>query len=108
MMEQFVVPVALEQERWDALQLYLAKEQTTIEAALQQALDELYLKYVPLSVQEYLRLCQTRDEAESAECPRMGPGENEAGERAGVAEPPLLGHSGGQCLPPQGIEGLPA
>ena len=67
MMEQFVVPVALEQERCDALQLYLNKEQTTVEAALQQALDELYLKYVPLSVQEYLRLCQTRDEAESAE-----------------------------------------
>ena len=66
-MEQFVVPVALEQERWDALQLYLNKEQTTIEAALQQALDELYRKYVPLSVQEYLQLCQTRDEAESAE-----------------------------------------
>ena len=67
MMEQFVVPVALEQERWDAFQLYLNKEQTTIETALQQALDELYLKYVPLSVQEYLRLCQTRDEAESAD-----------------------------------------
>ena len=42
MIEQFIIPVALEQERWDALQLYLAKEQTTIEAALQQALDELY------------------------------------------------------------------
>ncbi len=26
-----------------------------------------YRKYVPLSVQEYLRLCQTRDEAESVE-----------------------------------------
>ena len=67
MMEQFVVPVALEQERWDALQLYLNKEQTTIEAVLQQALDELYRKYVPLSVQEYLRLCQTRDETETAD-----------------------------------------
>lgn len=67
MMEQFIIPVALEQERWDALQLYLNKEQATIEAALQQALDELYRKYVPLSVQEYLRLCQTRDEAETAE-----------------------------------------
>lgn len=67
MMEQFIVPLSLEQARWDALQLYLAREQTTIEAALQQALDELYLKYVPLSVQEYLRLCQSKDEAAPAE-----------------------------------------
>ena len=46
MMEQFVVPVALEQERWDALQLYLNKEQSTIEAALQQAL--VYLGVIVL------------------------------------------------------------
>lgn len=55
MMEKTELKVSMEPERLDALRYFLsAREKSTPEKALQRALGELYEKYVPGEMREYL------------------------------------------------------
>ena len=54
-MEKTELTVTIEPERLDALRYFLpAKEKTTPQRELQRALEELYEKYVPAEMREYL------------------------------------------------------
>ena len=54
-MEKEELKVTMEPERLDALRYFLsAKEKSTPQKELQRALDELYEKYVPAEMREYL------------------------------------------------------
>lgn len=54
-MEKVELKVTMEPERLDALRYFLsAKEKSTPQKELQHALDELYEKYVPAEMREYL------------------------------------------------------
>lgn len=54
-MEKVELKVTMEPERLDALRYFLsAKEKSTPQKELQRALDELYEKYVPAEMREYL------------------------------------------------------
>ena len=53
--EKVELTVSMEPERLDALRYFLsAKEKSTPEKELQCALDQLYEKYVPAEMREYL------------------------------------------------------
>lgn len=54
-MDKIELKVTMEPERLDALRYFLsAKEKSTPEKELQCALDQLYEKYVPAEMREYL------------------------------------------------------
>lgn len=54
-MEKVELKVTMEPERLDALRYFLSiKEKSTPQKELQRALDELYEKYVPAEMREYL------------------------------------------------------
>ncbi|WP_242623713.1 DUF6103 family protein [Intestinimonas massiliensis (ex Afouda et al. 2020)] len=54
-MEKIELKVTMEPERLDALRYFLsAREKSTPEKELQCALDQLYEKYVPAEMREYL------------------------------------------------------
>ena len=54
-MEKAELTVTIEPERLDALRYFLsAKEKSTPQRELQRALEELYEKYVPAEMREYL------------------------------------------------------
>ena len=54
-MEKTELTVTIEPERLDALRYFLsAKEKSTPQRELQRALEELYEKYVPAEMREYL------------------------------------------------------
>lgn len=55
LMEKIELKVTIEPERLDALRYFLsAKEKSTPEKELQRALEELYEKYIPGEMREYL------------------------------------------------------
>ena len=53
-MKKVTVSVQMEQEKVRAIQFYAGKRETTVEAELQEYLDKLYEKYVPVQTREYL------------------------------------------------------
>lgn len=54
-MEKIELKVTMEPERLEALRYFLsAKEKSTPEKELQRALEELYEKYIPGEMREYL------------------------------------------------------
>ena len=54
-MEKIELTVSIESERLDALQYFLStKEKSTPQKELERALEELYEKYVPAEMREYL------------------------------------------------------
>lgn len=54
-MEKTELTVTIEPERLDALRYFLsAREKSTPQRELQRALEELYEKYVPAEMREYL------------------------------------------------------
>ena len=54
-MDKTELTVTIEPERLDALRYFLsAKEKSTPQRELQRALEELYEKYVPAEMREYL------------------------------------------------------
>lgn len=53
-MKKVTVTVACEQEKLRAIQFYLAKGNTSLEAELDRFLERLYKKYVPAQTREYI------------------------------------------------------
>ena len=82
-MEKTELTVTIEPERLDALRYFLsAKEKSTPQRELQRALEELYEKYVPAEMREYLdskcrpspaRPCPRRPQKDSRPEPAQGP-----------------------------------
>ena len=67
-MKKVTVTAACEQEKLRAIQFYLAKGNTSLEAELNRFLDRLYKKYVPAQTREYI---DSMEEAEDR--PRSKP-----------------------------------
>ena len=61
-MKKVTVTVACEQEKLRAIQFYLAKGNTSLEAELDRFLERLYKKYVPSQTREYI---ESREETEA-------------------------------------------
>ena len=55
-MKNVTVTIPYDEDKLSALRLYLAEKQLKVEDALVKALDSLYVKAVPQSVQHFLRL----------------------------------------------------
>ena len=53
-MKKVTVTAACEQEKLRAIQFYLAKGNTSLEAELDRFLERLYKKYVPAQTREYI------------------------------------------------------
>ena len=53
-MKKVTVTAACEQEKLRAIQFYLAKGSTSLEAELDRFLERLYKKYVPTQTREYI------------------------------------------------------
>lgn len=53
-MKKVTVTAACEQEKLRAIQFYLAKGNTSLEAELDRFLERLYKKYVPVQTREYI------------------------------------------------------
>ena len=53
-MKKVTVTAACEQEKLRAIQFYLAKGNTSMEAELDRFLERLYKKYVPAQTREYI------------------------------------------------------
>ena len=71
-MKKVTVTVACEQEKLRAIQFYLAKGNTSLEAELDRFLERLYKKYVPAQTREYI------DSMEGTEEPASSVSEREA------------------------------
>ena len=66
-MKKVTVTVACEQEKLRAIQFYLAKGNTSLEAELDRFLERLYKKYVPIQTREYI---ESTDDPEERPRPR--------------------------------------
>ena len=54
--------VRFEQERLRALEFYIAKKDSTLEAEIDGFMAKLYEKYVPAQTREYIESMESRDE----------------------------------------------
>lgn len=61
-MKNVTVTIPYDEDKLSALRLYLAEKQLKVEDALVKALDSLYVKAVPQSVQHFLRLRSSETE----------------------------------------------
>lgn len=66
-MKQATITAAFEMEKLRAVQFYLSKSGTTLEAELDAFLEKLYKKYVPPQTREYI---ESRAEPERPPRPR--------------------------------------
>lgn len=66
-MKQATITAAFEMEKLRAVQFYLSKSGTTLEAELDAFLEKLYKKYVPAQTREYI---ESRAEPEISARPR--------------------------------------
>lgn len=83
-MKQATITAAFEQEKLRAVQFYLSKSGTTLDAEVDAFLEKLYRKYVPTQTREYI---ESRAEPEKSTRPRpnrisksTGPDVDEEGE----------------------------
>lgn len=53
-MKKTSITISYDEEKTNALRLYLEQRGTQIEAELSKALDTLYLKYVPANVRDFI------------------------------------------------------
>ena len=60
-MKQANIQITFEEEKLRALRRYIAKRDSTLEAELQKAAQQLYEKVVPAAVQEYISDCTQDD-----------------------------------------------
>ena len=67
-MKKVTVTAAFEQEKLKAIQFYLSKSDTSLEAELDAFMEKLYRKYVPAQTREYIE-----STAGSEERPRPQP-----------------------------------
>ena len=79
-MKKVTVTAACEQEKLRAIQFYLAKGNTSLEAELDRFLERLYKKYVPAQTREYIDSREGAEERPRAkpECPAPSVSEREA------------------------------
>ena len=53
-MKQATVQFSFDEEKLDALKIFIDGKNVNIEAEMVQAMEELYAKYVPIRVREYI------------------------------------------------------
>ena len=53
-MKKTVVTISVDEERLQAVTMYMQKKDQNLEAALEEQLNRLYEKYVPTHVREYI------------------------------------------------------
>lgn len=61
-MKKATIIVQFEQEKLRALEFYISKKDSTIEAELDDFMGKLYEKYVPTQTREYIESMADRDE----------------------------------------------
>lgn len=79
-MKKVTVTAACEQEKLRAIQFYLAKGNTSLEAELDRFLERLYKKYVPAQTREYIDSMEATEERPRAKPERPAPPVSEKGE----------------------------
>jgi len=61
-MRKAEITVRFEQERLRALEFYIAKKDSTLEAEIDDFMAKLYEKHVPAQTREYIESMESRDE----------------------------------------------
>ena len=61
-MKKATVTVQFEQEKLRALEFYISRKDSTLEAELDDFMGKLYEKYVPTQTREYIESMESRDE----------------------------------------------
>ena len=56
-MKKTTISVAVEQEKLRAIQFYMGKNETSLEAELGEFMAKLYKRYVPSQTREYIERC---------------------------------------------------
>ena len=68
-MKKATISVAVEQEKLRAIQFYMGKSGTSLEAELDDFMARLYKKYVPSQTREYI---ESRESYEEPALPKSG------------------------------------
>ena len=68
-MKKTTISVAVEQEKLRAIQFYMGKSGTSLEAELDDFMARLYKKYVPSQTREYI---ESRESSEEPARPKSG------------------------------------
>lgn len=61
-MKKATITVQFEQEKLRALEFYIAKKDSTLEAEIDDFMAKLYEKHVPAQTREYIESMENRDE----------------------------------------------
>ncbi len=61
-MKKATITIQFEQEKLRALEFYVGKKESTLEAELDDYMEKLYEKYVPTQTREYIESMAERDE----------------------------------------------
>lgn len=61
-MKKATITVQFEQEKLRALEFYISKKDSTLEAELDDFMEKLYEKHVPTQTREYIESMTDRDE----------------------------------------------
>lgn len=61
-MKKAIITVQFEQEKLRALEFYISKKDSTLEAELDDFMAKLYEKYVPAQTREYIESMEGREE----------------------------------------------
>lgn len=61
-MKKATITVQFEQEKLRALEFYISKKDSTLEAELDDFMSKLYEKHVPTQTREYIESMEGRDE----------------------------------------------
>lgn len=69
-MKKSVINIQFEQEKLRALNYYVGKKETTLEAELDDFMDKLYEKYVPAQTREYIESIATEEDKPQPRSPR--------------------------------------
>lgn len=68
-MKKTTISVAVEQEKLRAIQFYMGKSETSLEAELGEFMAKLYKRYVPSQTREYI---ESRESSEEPARPKSG------------------------------------
>ena len=71
-MKKATVTIVFEQEKLRAVQFYMGKKETSLEAELDEFMDRLYEKFVPAQTREYIESMAEQEPAAPAR-PRRTP-----------------------------------
>ena len=79
-MKKATISVAVEQEKLRAIQFYMGKSGTSLEAELDDFMARLYKKYVPSQTREYIDSMEGAEERPRIKPERPAPPMSEKGE----------------------------